>query len=62
MELEEEENNQYNEQNIPQNHPSHGSSSSSDNSLRKNDDQYVWISKQGVIFFEIFVCEIRCFV
>ena len=28
----------------------------------KNDDHYVWISKQGVVFFEIFVCEIRHFV
>lgn len=28
----------------------------------KNDDHYVWISKQGVVFFEIFVCEIRLFV
>ena len=27
----------------------------------KNDDQYVWISKQGILFFEIFVCEIRQF-
>ena len=22
----------------------------------KNDDQYVWISKQGIVFFEIFAC------
>ena len=28
----------------------------------KNDDHYVWISKQGIVFFEIFVCEIRHFV
>ena len=28
----------------------------------KNDDHYVWISKQGVEFFEIFVYEIRHFV
>ena len=28
----------------------------------KNDDHYVWISKQGVVFFEIFVCEIIHFV
>ena len=28
----------------------------------KNDDHYVWISKQGVVFFEIFVCEITHFV
>ena len=28
----------------------------------KNDDQYVWISKQGILFFEIFVFEIRHFV
>ena len=28
----------------------------------KKDDQYVWISKQGVVFFEIFVREIRHFV
>ena len=28
----------------------------------KNDDQYVWISKQGIVFFEIFICEIRHFV
>ena len=27
----------------------------------KNDDHYVWISKQGVVFFEIFVYEIRHF-
>ena len=27
----------------------------------KNDDHYVWISKQGVVFFEIFFCEIRHF-
>ena len=26
--------------------------------LAKNDDQYVWISKQGVVFFEIFIREI----
>ena len=26
-----------------------------------NDDQYVWISKQGVVFFEIFVYEIKHF-
>ena len=25
----------------------------------KNDDHYVWISKQGIIFFKIFVYEIR---
>ena len=28
----------------------------------KNDDQYVWISKQGILFFEIFVYELRDFV
>ena len=28
----------------------------------KNDDHYVWISKKGVVFFEIFVCETRHFV
>ena len=28
----------------------------------KNDDRYVWISKQGIVCFEIFVCEIRHFV
>ena len=28
----------------------------------KNDDHYVWISKQGVVFFVIFVCEIQHFV
>ena len=28
----------------------------------KNDDQYFWISKQDIVFFEIFVCEIRHFV
>ena len=28
----------------------------------KNADHYVWISKQGVVFFEIFVSEIRHFV
>ena len=28
----------------------------------KNDDHYVWISKQGIAFYEIFVCEIRHFV
>ena len=28
----------------------------------KNDDHYVWISKQGIVFFETFVCEIRHFV
>ena len=28
----------------------------------KNDGQYVWISKLGVVFFEIFVCEIKNFV
>ena len=28
----------------------------------KNDHHYVWISKQGIVFFEIFVCEIRHFV
>ena len=28
----------------------------------KNDDHYVWISKQGIVFFEIFVCEIKHFV
>ena len=27
----------------------------------KNDDHYVWISKKGVVFFEIFVCEIEHF-
>ena len=30
--------------------------------LAKNDDQYFSISKQGVVFFEIFVCEIIHFV
>ena len=28
----------------------------------KNDDRCVWISKQGIVFFEIFVCEIIHFV
>ena len=28
----------------------------------KNDDHYLWMSKQGVVFFKIFVCEIRHFV
>ena len=28
----------------------------------KNNDHYVWISKQGVVFFEIFFYEIRHFV
>ena len=28
----------------------------------KNDAHYVWISNQGVVFFEIFFCEIRHFV
>ena len=28
----------------------------------KNDDHYAWVSKQGVVFFEIFVCEIKHFV
>ena len=28
----------------------------------KNDDHDVWISKQGIVFFEIFVCEIKHFV
>ena len=28
----------------------------------KNDDHYVWISKQGIVFFEILSCEIRHFV
>ena len=28
----------------------------------KNDDHYAWISKQGILFFEIFVCEIKHFV
>ena len=28
----------------------------------KNDGQYVWISTQGIVIFEIFVCEIRNFV
>ena len=28
----------------------------------RNDDHYVWISKQAIVFFEIFVCEIRHFV
>ena len=27
----------------------------------KNVDQYVWISKQGIVFFEIFISEIRHF-
>ena len=27
----------------------------------KNDDHYVWISKQGVVFFEIFIYEIGLF-
>ena len=27
-----------------------------------NDDHYVWISKQGVLFFEIYVSKIRHFV
>ena len=62
MEGEEEENNQHCEQNIPQNNPSHGSSSSSDTIQVNNDNHYVWISKQGIVFFEIFVCEIRHFV
>ena len=26
-----------------------------------NNDHYVWKSKQGVVFFEIFVCEIKHF-
>ena len=28
----------------------------------KNDDHYVWISNQGVVFFEIFVCEMKHFI
>ena len=28
----------------------------------KNDDHYVWISKQGVVFFDILVYEIGYFV
>ena len=62
MKGEEEEKNQHREQNIPENNPSHGSSSSSDKNWANNNDHYVCISKQGIVFFEIFVCEIRHFV
>ena len=27
----------------------------------KNDDQYIWISMQDIVFFEIFVCENQTF-
>ena len=27
----------------------------------KNDDQYIWISMQDVVFFEIIVCENQTF-
>ena len=27
----------------------------------KNDDQYIWISMQAIVFFEIFVCENQTF-
>jgi hypothetical protein len=51
MELEEEENNRGNQQNIQPNNPSHGSSSSTKTVPVKNDDQYIWISMQAVVFF-----------
>ena len=28
----------------------------------KNDEQYIWITKQGIVFFEIFFYEISHFV
>ena len=62
MELEEEENNQTNEQNIIKITQIMEVAQAVTIVPAKNDDQYVWISKQGIVFFEIFVCEIRYFV
>ena len=63
MEGEEEENNQHREQNIPENNPQVMEVALAVTAVQaKNDDHYVWISKQGVVFFEILSCEIRHFV
>ena len=62
MELEEEENNQHNEKTFLQITQVMEVARAVTIVPTKNDDQYVWISKQGIEFFEIFVSEIRRFV
>ena len=55
MESEEEENNQRREHNIPKNNPQVMEVALAVTKVEaKNDDHYViWISKQGILFFEI---------
>ena len=61
MEGEEEENNQRREQNIALNKTFLKITQVMEVALAvttlqaKNDDHYVWISKQGILFFEIFM-------
>ena len=62
MELKEEENDQHNEKTFLQITQVKEVARAGTTIRAKNDDQYVWISKQGVVFFEIFVCEIRHFI
>ena len=62
MELEEEKNNQDNEKTFLKQTQVMEVARAVTAVPAKNDDQYVWISKEGVVFFKIFVCEIRHFV
>ena len=61
MEGEEEENNQHREQNIPETQVMEVALAVT-TVQTKNVDHYVWISKKGFVFFEIFICEIIHFV
>jgi hypothetical protein len=61
MELEEEENNRCNQQNIFQITQVMEVARALTTVPMKNDDQYIWISMQAVVFFEIIVCENQTF-
>ena len=61
MEDEEEGNNGSNQQTIQSNNPTHASGMRIDNGLMKNDDQYIWMLIQVVLYFEIIDYENQTF-
>ena len=57
MEVEKDENNQCNQQTFIQITQFMEVAQAMTTIPIKNDDQYIWISMQAIVFFEIFVCE-----